>query len=669
MWGVGISVYFSLQNEPPLWLGGILLALLLLPLIAFRQFENKRLVIFICFSIASGVAIGQYHTRLLDAHPVITEEIGPVSIQGHIIDLDQREKAIRMTLDHVDIWRRDDLQLARVRINIRSLKTDIQPGDIVRVKAVLRPLTQPAWPGGYDFAVGQYFQNLSATGYSFGSPRVIQRASKSDFTTSLEGIRQRLAAHISKTFPAEAQAPMRTVLIALMTGEQDSIPAETTAELKAAGIYHIISISGLHISFVAALAFVLLRRLMALVPFLALNFPLKKIAAVCALLIVAAYTALVGAPIPTQRSALMLGLGIIGILFDRGHGPLRPVAWAALIILLIEPDAVMNVGVQLSFAAVTALLTFYENVQSPLKLWWAQLPWWQRWAEWPFFAFCSSLVATCATTPLLIYHFHEVQPYGILSNILAVPITDLWIMSSICLAYILMPFGLDGWCLHLAASGIDLLLSMVRLIASWPEALLPLPALPPASLALFGIGLPWFLIWQTRWRWFGMILIIVGLGLFVFVAKPDVILAPNGQIAMLRLSNGNYIRLSRERENYYTESWASYLQQRVIPVWNADAMQDDWLQCENNICRYQHPKVLPLNIALKNDFSHINCPPLDEGLIQLRTTIDCGNSLSLNAEMIAKSGVQTGFAQKGQWRWQTVQGSRGQRPWSIHSEF
>ena len=660
--GTGIAIYFALPFEPVWWLGsGPLIGITALTALRWRQ-DNWRVAGLACLSIILGFNVAQIQTKVIQ-HPILLHEIGPISVQGKVIDLDARPKdAVRLTLDQVNLWR-NDTKLNQVRINIRKYQNHIKVGDIVRVKAVLRPLTEPAYSGSYDFALFQYFQGLSATGYSYGNPRVIKPAPLQSNENKFERWRQQISARIHNRLAVNSSAATQSILVALMTGEQNSVPENTTEDLKKAGIYHIISISGLHISFVAALAFVILRRLLALFPFLALRLPLKKIAAVCALLIVAAYTALVGAPVPTQRSALMLALAIIGILFDRGHGVLRPVAWAAMIILLVEPVAVLNVGVQLSFAAVTGLLVFYETVQQPLKLWWAQRPWWQRWMEGIFFALCSSLVATLTTLPIMAYYFHDLEPYGLITNILALPLTDFWIMSSICLAYILMPFGLDGWCLYLAAHGIDTLLWLAHYMASLPYATFPLPSLPLVSLPLFGIGLTWLLLWQHRWRFWGLGLIIVGFSLYVFVPLPKIMLAPNGQIAVLQISDGSHIRLSRAKESYYSETWGAYLNQRELSVWDEN-QHDAWLNCLNGICRYKPDNLPPVMLTLRKDFLLSECP-VDNAmlLVQLKSTLPCLAADNITADNLIHTGTQSWFAKNGQWQVQTVAAARTPRPW------
>ncbi len=659
--GTGIAIYFVLPAEPVWWLSvTVFCGVILLTMLRWQQ-DDWRAMGLGALALTLGFVVAQTQTTL-NRHPILMQEVGPISIQGRVIDIDERPKdAVRLTLDQVNLWR-NPIKLYQVRINVRKFQNHIGPGDIVRVKAVLRPLTEPAYPGSYDFTLFQYFQGLSATGFSYGNPRVIKPATPNDWHNRLEVWRQRIATHIHQHFTNNTDAATRSILVALMTGEQNSVPAETTEDLKAAGIYHIVSISGLHISFVAALAFVILRRLLALIPFLALRLPLKKIAAVCALLIVAAYTALVGAPVPTQRSALMLGLAIIGILCDRGHGVLRPVAWAAMIILFIEPVAVLNVGVQLSFAAVTGLLVFYESIQQPLKLWWATRPWWQRWAEGIFFALCSSLVATLVTLPIMAYYFHDLEVYGLLTNILALPLTDFWIMSSICLSYVLMPFGLDGWCLDLAADGTHLLLWLAHFMAGLPQASLALPNLPALSLPLFGAGLVWLLLWQQAWRWWGLLCIGLGFSLFIVTPLPHLLIAQNGQIAVLKLSNGTYIRLSRARESYYTESWAAYLNQREIPVWQ-NAQTDAWLQCDDNgICQYAPTGLKPVTLALRKDFTDGICPTADI-LLQLRTAVPCPLADSITANDLLRSGTQSWFAAGPQWQVQTVANTRAMRPW------
>src|SRR5262249_42586326 len=146
-------------------------------------------------------------------------------------------------------------------------------------------------------------------------------------------------------------------------GDQTGISKETMQAMRDSGLAHLLSISGLHITFAAVLMIGLVPYCLAAVPYLALRPPIQEWAAVAGLLGAFFYTLLAGAPVPAQRSFLMLAIVLLGVLVDRTALTMRLVCWAALVILLILPESLVGASFQLSFAAVVALIAAWEAWQ------------------------------------------------------------------------------------------------------------------------------------------------------------------------------------------------------------------------------------------------------------------------------------------------------------------
>ena len=256
----------------------------------------------------------------------------------------------------------------------------------------------------------------------------------------LAELRQSITDRILTQLPGETGA----VAAALMTGYQTAVPEPVMAAMRDSGLAHLLSISGLHIGLVAGLLFVGLRRALALIPPLALAHPIKKWAAGAALIGAFGYLLLSGAPVPTQRAFLMTGLMLVAVLLDRRAISMRSVAWAACAILLITPEALVGASLQMSFAAVVALVAAYEGTRDyrmrqrigsgPLR----------RAGLYVAGIALTSVVATLATAPYSVFHFNRLALYGVVANVLAVPLTGLWVMPWAVAAFLLMPFGLEG---------------------------------------------------------------------------------------------------------------------------------------------------------------------------------------------------------------------------------
>ena len=163
------------------------------------------------------------------------------------------------------------------------------------------------------------------------------------------GVGERLAAGL----PGEPGAVAR----ALVTGERNAVPEPLQEAYRQAGLAHMLVISGLHMSLLAGLAFVALRYGFALVMPIAERFDTKKFAAAAAIAAALFYLILSGANVPAQRAFIMVSVVLIAVLIDRTAMSLRTLAWAAMTVLVLQPDALVGASFQLSFAAVVALIT------------------------------------------------------------------------------------------------------------------------------------------------------------------------------------------------------------------------------------------------------------------------------------------------------------------------
>src|SRR5208282_2833715 len=249
------------------------------------------------------------------------------------------------------------------------------------------------------------------------------------------------------------------------------------------GVGHVLSVSGYHMALVAGVVFFILRAGFALVPGLALRRPVKKWAAAAALAAAACYLVLSGAEVATQRSFIMTAVVLIGVMADRPALTLRTIAVAALAVLLLAPEAVVHPSFQMSFAATLALIAAYErgipwiaagadtSLGARVALWGAREA---------GFLMLASLVAGFATMPYAAYHFHRLAPYGVLANLLAMPVISALSMPAGLLALVAMPFGFDGPLWQLMGVGIDWMIMVATWVAHLPGAV--------GHIHAFGIG-------------------------------------------------------------------------------------------------------------------------------------------------------------------------------------
>ena len=237
-----------------------------------------------------------------------------------------------------------------------------------------------------------------------------------------------------------------SIASALITGKRDAISAPVNDAMYISSLAHVLSISGYHMAVVAGIVFFFIRAALALVPSLASRQPIKKWAAAAALVAATFYLLLSGAEVATQRSFIMIAIVLIGVMVDRPALTFRTLTVAAFAVLLLAPEAVVHPSFQMSFAATLALIAAYQyglpwRAEADTSLGARVALWGGREIAGLILA---SLVAGLATTPYAAFHFHRLAPYGVLANLLAMPVVSAVVMPMGILGVLAMPFGFDA---------------------------------------------------------------------------------------------------------------------------------------------------------------------------------------------------------------------------------
>lgn len=654
--GLGGWCYFSLPTEPPPLAGA---AMLLAGLALLGLVRGTALPALLVLLPALGFTAGQFRSWMVAA-PVLTEESGPVFVTGRVVLIDRLEDGgIRVVLAEPSIDRIGPAatpQLVRVRLH----KADAAPPPIgahVQVLAILNPPPEAAAPGAYDFRRNAYFQRIGAVGFALKKLQMLGAGSPpGTWSDTAERLRQAIQQKVAARLPGEAGA----VVTALLNGEQTEIPEPVMQAMRASGLAHLLSISGLHVALVAGLVFFLVRAILALIEPLALRFAIKKWAAVAALLASVAYLLLIGSQVPTERSVLMTGLVLLAVIVDRSALTLRLVALAATAILLVQPDAMIGPSFQMSFAAVLALVALFEAMRDRLAAWRAESGWLRRVGLYLLASVLTSVAATAATTPFSLYHFQQLTSYGVLANALAVPLTSFWVMPFALLAYALMPFGAEGFALDAMGLGIDAILWIAGSVASLPGAMILIPAMTGSSLVLMVLGGLWLCLWRQGWRWYGLPAIGLGVALIPFAPRPDLLLTADGELVAVREADGGLTVSSGRRNKFEAEQW----QQRdgskeVPPVWRAG--EGVWLTCEFALCRYVPPSG---RVLIVRDAAGLRagCSEAAQLVINLVAGQACDAPLVIDRDALAERGAHAVYLGDDV-RMETVRTTRHGRPW------
>jgi competence protein ComEC len=314
--GIGIGVYFRMTVEPPLWLGVAVASLLLGGVIALRRAGPAAVVLIALFTAAAGFALAELRCHLI-ATPMLDKSFGPAEIEGRVLGVDQTASGHRLLLDQLQVAGLPSAQTpARVRLSLRgAVDPVLVPGQHVRLRAMLRPASPPSAPGAFDFQRFLFFAGIGATGNAYAPIGLVPAApgEAPDAAIRLARLRAAITARVLAVLPGDVGA----VAAALVAGDETKISIPMQQAYRDSGLFHLLSISGLHIAIVAGFVMFLVRAGLALCEPIALRFPIKKWAALAALVAAGAYALLAGWTVPTQRSFLMSGLVLTALIIDR----------------------------------------------------------------------------------------------------------------------------------------------------------------------------------------------------------------------------------------------------------------------------------------------------------------------------------------------------------------
>lgn len=554
--GFGIVVYFTADREPAWWAAAALAIAGVTIVIAARRRALGFPLALGCAAVAAGFATATLQTARI-GHPVLQFPVSSVTLSGFVEIREERERSDRVVIrvQHIDAKRGAELP-DRVRIAVRK-NTAPLVGSFVELKAHLSPPLPPLRPGGYDFARDMYFQRIGASGYALGAIKTVAPpvvpGTWLRYAAFFDGLREVMDKRIRAIIPGDRGA----IASALITGKRDAITAPVNDAMYISSLAHVLSISGYHMAVVAGIVFFFIRAGLALVPSLASRRPIKKWAAAGALLAATFYLLLSGAEVATQRSYIMIGIVLVGVMADRPAITFRTLTVAALGVLLFAPEAVVHPSFQMSFAATLALIAGYQY----------GLPWkadadtslGARVALWGgreiVGLILASLVAGLATTPYAAYHFHRLAPYGVLANLLAMPVVSAAVMPMGILGVLVMPFGFDAIFWQLMGYGLDWMIFVALWVTSLPGAVGRMQAFGTGPLLVCTAGILLLCLLRTRLRWSGAVL-VVGASLWAAsTPRPDILVASDGQVSALRGPSGQLSVLTSGRDTFAIKEW------------------------------------------------------------------------------------------------------------------
>lgn len=447
---IGVLLFQQLATLPPLaWAWGLLLSL---PASLFLK----------AYWHLPAWCISGFLWSLLSAHPILAISL-PQDLAGQDLRLEGRiaslpevnQHHVRFEFDVQRAWAGETPVTIPARIRLSWYRTDssLTAGETWQLLVRLKPPHGFRNPGGFDYEAWLYQHRIRATGY-VREAELNQRLA-SGWRYPLQRMRQAVQAQLNE---ALIDSPVRGIMLALVIGDRSAISAGQWQQLQQTGTNHLMAISGLHIGLVAGLAFLVGQRLWRISGRGMLWLPAPKAGAVLALIAALVYAALAGFSIPTQRALIMVAVVMLALLTSRPVTPSRTLATALLLVLLVDPLAVLASGFWLSFAAVGIIFYGLSGRLGRLPRWrqGVRVQWW----------------ISIGLFPLVILLFQRASLIAPLANLWAVPVVSLLVVPLALLGTGLLPLSsvLGAELLQLAAWLMQGIMATLAWLADWPLA-------------------------------------------------------------------------------------------------------------------------------------------------------------------------------------------------------
>ena len=655
----GIWLYFALGFEPTRLLAG---SLAVTAALAFWKARSRALVMALAI-LLSGFVLAKLRTEIV-ATPILRAVAFDVAITGRIADVDRRSaKRLIVTIDVASASNIPPEEVPRrIRLQLTGARETPQIGDNIAGTVVLTPLPMPVAPGAFDYGRSLYFQSIGALGRFTGSATTdtddvpLRYQLRRSFHHARSVIGERVRAVIP--------GPLGSFADALITGERAQIPRAMNESLQASGLYHILSISGLHMAMVVGSSFWVVRALLALSTTLALTRPIKSWAAAVALLVGLFYMLLADGGAATERSFIMVAVMLFAVMVNRPAISLHNLAVAAILILIIAPEQAVAASFQMSFLAVMGLAAFFE--------WWSSTTdqdfrprqsLVQRWGRKLVLIVAASLVTSLIAGTLsgiaAAHHFGRVAPYGIVANALALPIVSIAVMPMALLAVLLMPFGLEALPLSMMEQGLRAVMYVSDWVTGWPNAGLALPLLDSTVAAALAFAAAFLCLSRSQLRWLAVPALMVACFLLYIQRPPDILVEERARSMAARDAGGFMVPLQGKGASFAIRKWLEQAGQREKPE---IAVKRPLWTCGGPMCT---AKVKTTTIAfLRETANPIKpCPAVDILVAQYPLRRGCkGKRLTIDRFDVWRHGAYAIYV-SDELQVETARAKQGARPW------
>jgi competence protein ComEC len=348
---------------------------------------------------------------------------------------------------------------------------------------------------------------------------------------------------------------------------------------------------------------------------------------------------------------------------------MRMIAFAALVTLLFAPSSLLDPSFQLSFGAVMALIAVFEKHELKLFRLFMNAGVIGKFRLYLIASVLTSIVASAATAPVILYHFQQVNWYGVITNLIAVPLSSFIIMPAAVAAVLAMPFGLEAWPLWAMRLGVHWMLESAAFVARLPGSVSYHPAMPAYALPLITFGGLWLCLWRKAWRFFGLLPLLLGTLSFLITPRPDVLVADDAVTVAARLDDGRLVVRAKDLEDFNVQAWvqrdgyARDNREHIVSWFDlAEAGGQGPLSCTGYDCVYTR-KGKKIGFPMSADATAALCSQVD-AMVTPFAVVPCTAKPLINAAVTqAQGAVSMRISSDGQMIIRNAKPATENRPW------
>ncbi len=489
----GAGLYFNLAFEPDTTLCILFLILSLILII----FKTKLLIRAISLFVF-GFCYAATFTNIINT-PQIPYGLHDIKIKGTIENIDYTSKKTRLYIKTTAATIKAGTGNAIIRVSLNDGIPIPKVGDEISAEiGLFRPNGSDA-PEAFDYARWAYFNNLTATGY-LTKYEVISSKTKNSMSTLRDYLHNK-----SKSFLVDT----------LVLGYKNAVPETDNPIWTSAGVGHVWSISGFHITLVSGWLFAIFYLIFRSIAPVTRRIPARIPALICAWIGLLFYLFLSGSDVATVRAFIMATLVFAAFIFGRNAISMQNVCLAFCFIFFMNPHFVLQPGFQLSFAAIFGLVWLWNDVKPKIPK--------NKILKVIFTATLTSVTATIFTAPFVIAHFYSMPIYGLIGNLILLPIFSIAIMPLVMTAIFT---SLLGWNYPavLAEEIYKFSLMIGNQISELPNATISMPHVPNVALVfiIFGFLCLMFIRpikLKINYLLF-VLFILIGINIIIFQPRP-----------------------------------------------------------------------------------------------------------------------------------------------------